>query len=376
MSGERLQESILDNTNEMKRIDKSNMVEFCNSIAEHYRKSAKETEKIIIEYSKPQNIVVAGMGGSAIGGELVKDYSRAKIRVPVVISRDYQLPEFVNKKTLVIATSYSGETEETLSSFLDAVKRKCMLFCISSGGPLLKYAEKLKIPYLKVQSGMPPRAALPYMLIPQLKCLEKLKLIQPFSDDLERAITILKKVSSENSPKKPVNRNFSKALALKLKNTVPVVYGFGSYRSIALRFKQQFNENSKIPAKWETFSELNHNETMGWEEAKELGNNFAVVILRDKSEPVEIRSRIKVTKELMNKNIDKIFEVWAYGRKQLSKMLSTITIGDFTSYYLVILNNIDPTPVKTVEIMKKKIEQNGVKKKILAELEEISKDIT
>jgi glucose/mannose-6-phosphate isomerase len=274
----------------------------------------------------------------------------------------------------VILASYSGDTEETLSSFADALKRKCMVFCLSSGGTLLKYAEKLNVPYLQVQAGMPPRAALPHMLLPLLKCMEKIKMIPEYSKELSEATKLLQNVSTENAPEKPTAKNFAKMLALNLNGASPVVYGFGQYRGVALRYKQQFNENSKLPAKWETFSELNHNETMGWENPKELAKNFAVVFLRDKAEPVENRSRIETTQALMRQAVPKMFEVWAQGKSNLAKMLSTILVGDFTSVYLAYLRGVDPTPVNTVTAMKEKIERNGVKKKVIRELEKIAKN--
>jgi glucose/mannose-6-phosphate isomerase len=211
------------------------------------------------------------------------------------------------------------------------------------------------------------------MLLPLLTCIEKLGLAPDFSADFFEAVKLLEKVSSENSPQKPLSGNFAKTLALNLNGAIPVVYGFGIYRGVALRFKQQINENAKMPAKWETFSELNHNETMGWEGAKELAKCYAIIFLRDKSEPVEIRSRIETTMALMQPALPKMFEVWAQGKSRLAKMLSTILVGDFASVYLAYLRGLDPTPVDTVTVMKQKIELNGVKRKILGELEKLTK---
>lgn len=364
--------SMLDDIDGMRKIDKNNMLTYCTEAANHYKESLKNTEKIKLDYPSPENVIIAGMGGSAIGGELLKDFTRGTAHVPVEISREYCLPAYASKKSLVLLVSYSGDTEETLSSFLDAVNRKCMVFCVSSGGNLIKYAKKLNVPHLQVQGGMPPRAALPHMFLPLLKCMEKINMAPKVSDDFSEATKVLQKVSIENAPNKPANENFAKTLAQNLFDPTPVVYGFGVYRGVALRFKQQFNENAKVPAKWEAFSELNHNETMGWENAKELAKCYAVVFIRDKSEPVEIRSRIETTKTLMQPTVSKMFEVWAQGKSNLAKMLSTILVGDFTSVYLAMLRKVDPTPVKTVDAMKEKIEQNGVKKKILGELEKLS----
>ena len=168
---------------------------------------------------------------------------------------------------------------------------------------------------------------------------------------------------------KTIEVNTAKKLALNLSDVMPVIYGFDIYRGVALRFKQQFNENAKVPGKWEYFSELNHNETMGWENAKQFAKYYSVILIRDEAETPEIRSRIETTKTLMQPSISKISEIWAQGKSNLAKILSTILVGDFASVYLALLRNLDPTPVETVTAMKEKIEENGIKAKIISELE-------
>jgi glucose/mannose-6-phosphate isomerase len=362
--------SVLDDMGKIREIDRSNMLSFCVDAAKHYQKAAKIAEKISLRYPKPENIIVAGMGGSGIGGELLKDWARDKAQVPIEVSRDYSLPAYANEKSLVLIVSYSGETEESLSAFLDATKKKCMIHCISSGGSLLEFAEKLNVPYLRVPSGMPPRAALPYLFTPLLKALEKV-IVSSVSEDFSEAIKILERISGENAPEKLARENFSKTLALGIDESVPVVYGFGVYRSVAQRFKQQFNENSKVPSKWEFFSELNHNEIVGWEKAGKLANCFSTIFIRDKNEPNEVRSRIETTKALMHSD-SKMFEVWAQGKSALARMLSVICIGDFTSVYLAILRKVDPTPVSTIALLKEKMKQSGTKEKVIRELEKLA----
>jgi glucose/mannose-6-phosphate isomerase len=363
---------ILDDIGAIKKIDESDMLSFHINAPNHYKESAKNAEKIKLDYPCPENIIISGMGGSAIGGELLKDYLRTTASVPIEINREYHLPKYANKKSLVILASYSGDTEETLSSLLDAVNRNCMIFCVSSGGNLIRLAEMLNVPYLKVRSGMPPRAALPHMLMPLLKCMEQINIIPKNLKEFSETTKLLEKISDENSPSNIAGDNTAKKLALNLIDVMPVVYGFGLYRGVALRFKQQFNENAKVPGKWEYFSELNHNETMGWENAKQFAIYYSVILVRDEAEPPEIRSRIETTKILMQPSISKIFEVWAQGKGNLAKILSTILVGDFASVYLAILRNVDPTPVDTVTAMKKKIEENGIKDKIIRELEKAS----
>jgi glucose/mannose-6-phosphate isomerase len=364
--------SLLDDMDEIREIDKSNMLSFCTDVPKHYAEAARLAQKLSVGYPKPATIVVAGMGGSAISGELLKDWTRNTITMPIEVNRDYTLPAYADKNTLVIVTSYSGETEESLSTFLDATKRGCMTVCISSGGVLQKFSEKLGIPHLQVPVGIAPRATLPYLFLPLPILLEKMGLVSNVAPEISATINALKQVSTANSPDKHLIDNFSKSLASNICGTVPVVYGFGVYRAVAQRFKTQFNENSKLPAKWEVFSELDHNEIVGWEDRGKLTKNFSALLVRDKAEPVEVRSRIETTKKLIQPAVSNMFEVWAQGETALAKMLSTICIGDFTSVYLAILRKIDPTPVKTIDLLKEQIKQTGIKAKIIRELDKLA----
>jgi glucose/mannose-6-phosphate isomerase len=355
----------------MHAVDKSGMLSFCANAPRHYQKAAELAKTITLSYPKPDNVIIAGMGGSGIGGDLLKDWARNRTNVSIEVNREYQLPVYVGEKTLVVIVSYSGDTEESLSTLLDALRRKCMVYCISSGGALLKYAAKLKVPHLRVPSGMPPRAALPYLFMPLLFCMEKTGLVSGINLELGEALKILEKISADNAPEKPISRNSAKTLAMNIGETVPIVYGFGFYRSVAQRFKQQFNENSKSPAKWEFFSELDHNEIVGWEGSGNLSKYFSVILIRDNDEILEVKSRIETTKQIMGKANLKMFEVQAAGQSMLAKMLSLVILGDFTSVYLAILHGVDPTPVRTISFLKDSLKENGVRDGIVSELEKL-----
>ncbi|MGA2680648.1 MAG: bifunctional phosphoglucose/phosphomannose isomerase [Candidatus Bathyarchaeia archaeon] len=360
--------SVLDDAERIRSVDRSSMINFCVNAAKLYHEASTLAAKIQVNYPKPENVILAGMGGSGIGGDLLKDWAKKQAAVPIEVNREYELPEYAGKKTLVFITSYSGDTEETLSSFLDALNRKCMIFCVSSGGALLENAQRLDVPYLRVPSGMPPRAALPYMFVPLLIYMQKAGLVEGASRELSEAVQVLEKISQENAPAKPTVENYAKALALNIGKSSPIIYGFGMYRSVALRFKQQFNENSKIPAKSDVFSELNHNEIVGWERAGELAKCYSAIFLRDSDEPTAIQSRIEITKELMEQEEVGILEIQAQGKSSLARMLSTILVGDFTSVYLAALHGVDPTPVKTINYLKNTLKQNGFREKIISEL--------
>lgn len=368
-----MDERLLENPEKMKSIDKSDMLNFCLNMCRHYQEAADIAAGILINYPKPNNIIITGMGGSAIGGEILKDWAKNKIQVPIEVNREYHLPAYANEKTLVLVTSYSGDTEETLSAFLDAVKQKCMIYCITSGGALIENAERLNIPYLQVPAGMPPRAALPYMLMPLLSILEKLKLFSGITKELDAALPYLERIERENAANVPVKDSLAKTLATNIEGFVPIVYGQGIYSSVARRFKQQLNENAKMMAKWDNLPEFDHNEIVGYEKSENIADGFAAIFIRDQNEPAEIKSRIEITKFIMETTGIGIYEVCSQGKSDLTRMLSIIAIGDFTSIYLAILRGIDPTPVQTINKLKKSLKENGVREQVLAELKKINK---
>jgi glucose/mannose-6-phosphate isomerase len=366
-------ETLLDQPQKIKAQDKSNMLSFCTNISANYKKAYKNAEKIEVNFSKPENIIIAGMGGSAIGGDLFKDWAKDKIKVPIEVNRDYKLPQYAGKKTLVLVTSYSGDTEESLSAFLDALNRGCMVYCVSSGGALLKYAEKLGVPNFMVEKGMPPRSALPFMLMPLLVLAEKLGLVSGLEAEAAEAFLVLKKCADECSPDVAAKDNFAKTLALAVNGSIPTIYGFEIYRAIAQRYKQQFNENCKIAAKWEVFPELDHNEIVGWEKSKDTADKFSVIFIKDKAASKAILSRIEITKQIMQGCGAKMFEVQSTGVSPLAKMLSVICVGDFVSVYLAVLRGVDPTPVETINRLKAALGENKVREEVVNALEKLAK---
>ena len=372
--------TILDRIDDIKKIDKSGMLthclrtaEYCQDVISHAEKVEIPTEvrigKNVIEYKKPRNIIIAGMGGSAIGGEILRDWLRDEISIPIEVCNDYVLPAYADEHTLVFAVSYSGETEETLNAFSDAIGRKCMIIAITSGGLLLSSAKKLEFPHVMVPAGLPPRAALPYVFFPLPILMGKMGALTNKGSEIEEAMHVIKNASGESSPQIPTENNFSKKLALRLKGSVPVVYGFRHYGAIAHRLKTQFNENSKVPSRYEVFPELNHNEVVGWEASEDLIKIFSVLLIRDRDEPEEIKNRIEATKSTALQKTRRILEIYAKGKGKLAKMFSILHLGDFTSVYLAILRGIDPVPVKTIDEIKA-----AMKKKTNA-IEKVKKQI-
>ena len=295
------------------------------------------------------------MGGSAIGGALLKDWLCDKTSIPIEICRDYNIPAYADENTFAIAVSYSGETEETLSALIEAAKRRCIITTICSGGHLQAFSEKLGFPNITIPSGFPPRAAIAYTFFPLLVLAKKIGVVKEISEETEEAIKVLEKLSKKNRIQVFLENNEAKKLAVEIYGTIPVIYGSRHFAAVAMRLKCQFNENSKTPSKFETFSELNHNEIVGWEALQDLTKLFSIIILRDHYETPEIRHRIEITKNIVAPKVSKILEIKAIGQHKLTRMLSSMYIGDLASVYLALLKGVDPTPTKTIVHLKREM---------------------
>lgn len=365
--------NILDHPEKIKKTDKNDMLGHCMKTPEYCRDAVGRAKRIqTSKQLKPRNIVVAGVGGSAIGGELLQDWLKDRVSIPIEICRDYVLPAHANKNTLVYAITYSGETEETLSAFVAAVKKKCVVFAITSGGHLLSFSRRLQIPHVLVPDGLPSRAALPYLFLPSAIIMERLNIVSNVEKEIQEAVCVVEKVLGENSPQIPMRRNLAKNLAWKLRRTVPVVYGFRQYCSVAHRWKTQFDENSKMVNKYDVFPELDHNEVMGWQASEKFTKQFSVVLIRDREEPPEIKQRIEATKSLALHRAREVLEVFSEGKGTLTKMFSTICLGDLVSVYLAILRGVDPTPVRTITGIKMEMKKKlNVVKKLEDEVEKL-----
>jgi glucose/mannose-6-phosphate isomerase len=361
--------AILDGLKKVKEVDKSDMLSLLVKTPYCCRDAIKRTKQTSLPTKvKPKNIVIVGMGGSAIGGEILKDWLRDDLPIPIEVSRDYILPAYVNKDTLVIANSYSGNTEETLSAFLAAKKRNCMTIAITSGGQLEAFCKKLQVPHVSIPKGLPPRVAVPYLFFPLPVLMKKIGILSNKGDELEETIQVLEEISMANSISAPTETNKAKKLAQELMGTIPIIYGFRQYGAIAHRLKTQFNENSKIPAKHDVFPELNHNETVGWEAPETLTKNFSVILIRDPEEPLEIRNRIETTTSLAFSRAKKVLEIEAEGQGKLARMFSVLCVGDFASVYLAILQGKDPTPVKIIDRVKKELAKANITEKFETEI--------
>jgi glucose/mannose-6-phosphate isomerase len=362
--------TVLDNPERVKEVDRSDMLGDVVKTPDYCRDAIKRARQVSVpETVSHKNIVVVGMGGSAIGGEILHDWLRDTLPIPIEVCRDYTLPAYVNKDTLVFVNSYSGNTEETLTAFLTAIRRKCTVTAVTSGGQLWAFCKKLRVPHVIIPEGLQPRVAIPYMFFPLPVLMEKMGILSNIDEELEEAIHVLERVAKANAPDVPTSKNKAKQLAQELMETIPVIYGFRQYSSVAQRLKAQFNENSKVASKSEVFPELNHNETVGYEAPESLNKKHSIILIRDPHEPPEIKNRIETTTNLVFNRAKKVMEIKAEGEGKLAKMFSVLCTGDFASVYLAILQSKDPTPVDIIVRVKSELaKKSGMKERFEAEL--------
>lgn len=297
-------------------------------------------------------LIICGMGGSAIGGDLLKVYLHRKgSLMPVFVVRDYELPPFADENSLVFAVSYSGNTEETVSVFKQALERRCKVIALASGGELLELAAQGGTAVIELPKGLPPRTALGYLFMPLLKAVCK---FASLSGEVQEAVSVLKKLSTIYADA-PEKKNPAKQLARLWHQKIPVFYGSQHLTDVvAYRWKTQVNENAKTAAFTATLPELNHNETVGWEN-RQLQKFFVYNFLRDKEEHKRIAKRFELCKEILEGAGCTVLQQAGEGEGLLARLLSLIYLGDWASFYLAVLYGTDPTPVKVIEHLKKKM---------------------
>jgi glucose/mannose-6-phosphate isomerase len=350
----------LDNVSAYPQFDKSGMLDHLHGFPEQCQKAWENVLGFEIprEYTKISNVVIAGMGGSAIGGDIVRRLAVAESKLPILVHRDYGLPAFVDAGTLVIASSYSGNTEETLSAFTKALGTRSRKLVITSGGKLKHLAEQEGIPVFVIDYQAPPRAAFPHSFIPLVGILQKLGLLGDKSADLREAVDILKKLSRDFMETKPLASNPAKQLAAKLWGHIAVIYGAEMLSEVARRWKGEFNENSKAWAFSESFPELNHNAVVGYEFPLEAKERIFVIMLRSSSLRPRNLLRYEVTSKLLTKAGIACEFTEARGKSALAQVLSLVLLGDYASFYLSMLNEVDPTSTNAIDVVKQHLAQS------------------
>jgi glucose/mannose-6-phosphate isomerase len=298
-----------------------------------------------------RGVVVCGMGGSAVSGDVVRSVFRDRLGVPVEVNRASSLPEHAGLHTLVVASSYSGETSETLSAFHQAIERGCRAIVVSSGGRLVGEADGAGVAVVGVPGGFQPRAALGWLACSTLGALEAAGLLPPLAEDVAEAAQEIDARAAASGPDVPAAEDPTKRLALDIGDRVPVIWGAEGIGAVAAaRWKTQFNENGKMPAWASSMSELDHNEVVGWTEP--FGPSHAIVALRHDGEDAEVAERFPLSLRIAADAGASTHEVRATGRSALARLLSLIAFGDHTSAYAAIRRGVDPTPVAVIQRLK------------------------
>jgi len=378
---------MLDNKKAILALDSTSLFKEQLRFPDNLREAIKHNENIrlpkeakighrIVRYTGIKKVAIAGMGGSAIAGDILKDWVGSEARISMEVCRGYHLPAYIETDSLVFIMSYSGNTEETLSCMLDAVERECKIVSMSSNGALRRATETLGLPFIQLPKMAAARASLPYLFAPLPHLLAKVGILSSgkVERNMKATVEVLNELAKEYAVEVPVEKNFAKQTAIKLYETVPIIYSCNQYRSAALRFKDQVNENCKLPARFDVFPELNHNEIIGWEASNEITRRYSLILLRGVEELPEVRERIDVLKErIFTKKAKSVIEIIAQGETKLARIFALIFTVDMISMYLAVLYNRDPMASEIFPLLKHDItERLGTLKKLEEQIQKLA----
>jgi glucose/mannose-6-phosphate isomerase len=350
----------LDDLTALQELDREGMLGHVAALAQQCREGWALTQqlKLPTRHLRANKVLIAGMGGSAIGGDLAVAAVADKSPLPIISHRDYDLPAHVDRQTLVIASSYSGNTEEVLSAFEAAHRRGCPLVAVTTGGKLARLADEWNAPCISFNYQSQPRAALGYSFMSLLGILRALGVAGDLKTDLEEALAILDAQGAELAPGVPLARNPAKKLAMELAGRVPVVVGAGPMAPVAQRWKTQFNENSKSWGYFEPMPEMNHNAVSGIHFPGEAVGCFGVLFLTRTGAHPRNKLRLELTQQIIKGQGVACREVMIRGESTLAQILSAVQLGDYASCYLAMLNGTDPTDIKDIIGLKQRMAED------------------
>jgi glucose/mannose-6-phosphate isomerase len=299
-------------------------------------------------HKKYSNVVISGLGGSGIGGTIIRDLSSTFSTVPVIVNKEYSIPAFVGADTLFIASSYSGDTEETIAATQLAIQKKAHIICITSGGKLAEMAKTNQLGLLQIPGGSPPRANLGYSLTQLILIFSAAGLLPKESTDrLKATIAFLDK--NENSI-----RERATELAKQLHKKRVIIYSDATHEGVSVRFRQQLNENSKMLCWHHVIPEMNHNELVGW---TEKADDYAVVFIRNHSDHKRNQVRMDINKGIVADYAPTVMEIWGEGNNEIEKTFYMIHLVDWVSYFLAELKGVDIMDIKVIDFLKKKLSE-------------------
>lgn len=324
------------------------MKDYIADFTNHLKDAIEIGNKTNLQANKKEftNVLICGLGGSGIGGSIVNDIISIKSNIPIISNKDYSIPNFVNESTLVIANSYSGNTEETISALGKCEEKGAEIAIITSGGKLKEIALAKNYTNIIIPGGHPPRAMFGYAFTELFFILNHYAIIDnSFLNDFSKSINLL-------DQNKEGIKNEAVKIAKKMFKNTPVIYVAEGFEGVAVRFKQQLNENSKTLAWHNVIPEMNHNELLGW---RTNVNNLSVIYFRNKCDYSRNKTRIDINKKVISKYTDNITEVWSKGDSLIENTLYHIHIGDWTSWYLSEANKVDAIEIDVIDFLKSEL---------------------
>ncbi len=294
------------------------------------------------------SLIICGMGGSGIGGRIVLEWLSDQLSIPCVAHNTYGLPAFADVNTLVIISSYSGNTEETLSAMEGALAKECMLGCITSGGKVMDWARKYKVPYIPIEGGHPPRSQFGQSVVQICRMLESYNLIRSsIYSELHAAVKLLNDSAYYIQSK-------AKELAESINGTTPIIYSGSGYEGVAVRWRQQIGENAKMLCFHHQFPEMNHNDLVGWEGGSD---SFSVVLFRNEDDAERVKLRMDICREIFQEKGATVVELDSKGSSRLERGFYLVNFGDWVSLHLAEMNGTDPVDIKNIDLLKGKLAQ-------------------
>jgi glucose/mannose-6-phosphate isomerase len=347
---------MLDSLDDIRKIDTRNMLQMVADMPGHIRDSNLIGRSAQIEHDDIKNVAICGLGGSAIGGDMISTWLSESCSVPCGVTRSYSVPAHVGPGSLVIAVSYSGDTEETLSMVDSAFARGAEVVAVSSGGRLKAVAEERGAVHCEVPSGLVPRATVGHVFGAIVGLLESAGITEA-TEDLAETAAVLRMVISDCGEAAGTSENPAKKLAHELHGTIPVSIGYGLSVPVARRWANQFNENAKMVAFSGELPEMNHNAIVGWV-GDGRSQGYSMIFLDHDMCDAMMTRRVAATKEMLRDRV-RVYSSTAMGRSLLAKMFSLVVVGDFTSIYAALLRGEDPSTTEPIDALKRILAEKG-----------------
>lgn len=345
--------SILGNLQWMSELDRGKMIDQIKGFPDHL--SSALCNEVDVEFTG-RSICLCGMGGSAISGDILADCVIRESECHMSVLRGMELPGWVDNETLLVVVSYSGNTKEVLTVLDTALDRGLNIVAVTSGGRLMEICKKESIPFARVPTGYQPRAALGYLLGSSACVLESAGVI-PLASDLTHLVDPLKRFQETLVPEVPLEENLAKRVALDLEGTVPIVYAANEMGSAAMRWHTQINENSKMMAFTGEVPECNHNHIVGWMEGS-METCCRPVFLRSRTDNPSIGEIMSITIDVLKEGGKSPVVLDFTEETRIHNLVAAIMMGDFVSYYLAMLNGVDPLPVESIQDLKRRMSRS------------------